>query len=213
MVDKVGVLGSGEVAQVLAKGFKSKGCNVRIGSREPSKLAAYARENGIAAGTFAEVAAHAELAVLSVHGQAAPALVASLASALSGKIVIDTTNPIAEGGPEGGILRFFTGPNESLMERLQAAAPGARFVKAWNSVGSANMIDPKFAGGPPTMFICGNDPRAKDEVAAILKGFGWDVEDVGDARGARAVEPLCQLWCARGFLHNQWNHAFKVLRA
>ena len=137
---------------------------------------------------------------------------ASEAGNHAGKVVIDTTNPIADEPPEDGIVRYFTGPNDSLMERLQKAAPEARFVKAWNSVGNHLMINPKLPGGRPTMFICGNDATAKAQVSALLDGFGWDVEDVGTVKGARAIEPLCQLWCAPGFLRNDWVHAYKVLK-
>lgn len=197
MAKKVGILGKGEVGTTLAEGFRKEGHEVRIGGR----------------GDLAAVAAFGEILVLAVKGTAAlSALAAAGSDALAGKIVIDATNPIEDGPPQGGILRFFTGPNESLMERLQAAHPNARFVKAFNSVGSSLMVEPKLSGGRPTMFVCGNDADAKREVTAILDAFGWDAEDVGGVEGARAIEPLCQLWCAPGFLRNDWKHAFKVLR-
>lgn len=210
MALNVGVLGSGTVSQVLAKGFANDGHRVAIGSREPGKLAAFAAENGITSGTFEAVAEGADVLILAVKGTAAESVVASLGARLDGKIVIDATNPIADAPPDRGVLRYFTGPNESLMERLQAAAPAARFVKAWNSVGNAFMIHPKFPRGRPTMFICGNDPAAKLQVAALLDGFGWNAKDVGFVESARTLEPLCQLWCAPGFLHNQWQHAFAL---
>lgn len=208
---KVGVLGSGDVGKVLALGFKKHGHDVRIGSREGTKLAGWSAENGVAEGTFEAVAAHGEVLVLGVAGRVAEELVKGLARTLEGKTVIDATNPIA-GGPVNGILPYFTGPNDSLMERLQKAAPGARFVKAFSSVGNAFMVNPSFPGGRPTMFIAGDDSGAKAQVTGILEQFGWDAEDVGGVEGARAIEPLCQLWCAPGFLRNQWAHAFKVLR-
>lgn len=210
---KIGVLGSGQVAQVLAAGFKKHGHAVQIGSRDPAKLAAFCAEKGIASGDFAETATFGDIVVLAVKGTAAKeALDLAGAERLSGKIVIDTTNPIADGPPEGGVLRYFTGANESLMERLQAAFPAARLVKAWNSVGNPFMVDPQMPGGPPTMFICGNDPAAKAEVTDILQRFGWDVEDSGGVQSARPLEALCQLWCARGFTQGKWAHAFKLLR-
>jgi predicted dinucleotide-binding enzyme len=210
---KVGVLGSGQVAQVLAKGFHSKGHAVHIGSRDPQKVADFARSAGIAPATFAEAAAAAELVVLAVKGGAArQALELAGAAALAGKIVIDVTNPIADAPPDGPVIRFFTGPNESLMESLQAAFPAARLVKAWSSVGAGLMVDPKLPGGPPTMFIAGDDAAAKRTVTELLGTFGWDAEDMGPAAGARAIEPLCVLWCIPGFLRNDWAHAFKLLR-
>lgn len=109
------------------------------------------------------------------------------------------------------MLRLFTEFNSSLMEQFQRRFPGARWVKAFNSVGSAYMVDPPF-DTRPTMFICGNDPRAKAEVSKLLDEFGWDAEDMGPASSARAIEPLCMLWCLPGFLENKWNHAFKLLK-
>src|SRR5262249_54552166 len=132
---------------------------------------------------------------------------------LAGKAVIDTTNPISESPPVKGVLRYFTTLDDSLMERLQRHAPEAHFVKAFSVVGNALMVDPKLPGGPPTMFMCGNDAGAKDQVKAILTEFGWDIEDLGAAEAARAIEPLCILWCIPGFLEKRWNHALKLLRA
>lgn len=208
---RYGVLGSGVVGQVLAKGLKARGYDVRIGSRTPGKLQAFSSETGIPEGQFEEVARHAEIAVLAVQGGAAERVVEDLADALAGKVVIDTTNPIA-GPPQGGLIPYFTGPDASLMERLMALAPGARFVKAFNSVGNAFMVDPQLPGGRPSMFIAGDDPAAKAEVAALLDAFGWETEDVGGAALARPVEALCQLWCAPGFLKGDWVHVYKVLR-
>jgi predicted dinucleotide-binding enzyme len=126
--------------------------------------------------------------------------------------VIDATNPIAKEPPQNGVLKFFTTLEDSLMERLQAKLPGAKLVKAFNSVGNAKMYKPGFRGGPPTMFICGNDSVAKKEVAGILRAFGWEAEDMGTVEAARAIEPLCILWCIPGFLRNEWTHAFKLLK-
>jgi predicted dinucleotide-binding enzyme len=211
---RIGIIGSGVVAQSLAKGFAGRGHPVRLGTREPTRLAGFSAESGALAVPVPQAAEFGELVVLAVKGTVAVAAIeAAGLPHLSGKVVIDTTNPISEAAPVNGVLQFFTGPNDSLMERLQKAAPRARFVKAWNSVGNAYFIDPKLPGGPPTMFICGDDPAARAEVGALLHGFGWDVEELAGATAARALEPLCQLWCARGFQTNQWSHAFRLLRA
>jgi predicted dinucleotide-binding enzyme len=212
---KVAVIGSGPVGQVLANGFLKSGDSVVCGTRNPSKLAAWAKAAGAkgSVGTPEEAARLAELVVLAVKGSAAENAVQLLGvDNLSGKTVIDTTNPIADAPPEDGVLRFFTTRDESLMERLQRIAPRANFVKAFSCVGNALMVDPGLPGGRPTMFICGNDEAAKDQVRAILDGFGWDAEDLGTAAAARAIEPLCILWCIPGFLRNDWVHAYKVLR-
>jgi hypothetical protein len=201
------------VGQVLAKGLKRHGYEVRIGSRTPKKLADFSATSGIPAGTFAEVAAWAEGLVLAVKGtMAQEALKQAGAANLRAKVVMDTTNPIADEPPEDAVVRFFTGPNSSLMEQLQKTFPDARFVKAFSSVGNAQMVNPKLPGGPPTMFYCGNDAEAKRVVARIIEQFGWEGADMGKAAGARAIEPLCQLWCIPGFLENRWNHAFKLLK-
>lgn len=210
---KIGVIGSGDVGQVLAAGFLGHGHEVAIGTREPKKLAAWAKAHPKARILgVPETAAFAEAVVLAVKGTAAAeALSKAGAELLAGKIVIDATNPIA-GAPKSGVLPFFTGPNESLMEILQKRFPEARLVKAFNSVGNARMVNPDFGGARPTMFICGNDAAAKAAVARLLDQLGWDAEDMGGVEAARAIEPLCMLWCIPGFLRNQWTHAFKLLK-
>ncbi len=211
---KVGVLGSGTVGQVLSEGFLKHGDEVMRGSRDPGKLAAWRAGAGprAQAGTFAEAARFGELVVLAVKGTAAAAAVDACGGALAGKVVLDATNPIAEAPPVNGVLRFFTGPNESLMETLQARAPAARFVKAFSCVGNALMVNPSLPGGKPTMFICGNDEGARREAARVLDRFGWEVADMGTAEAARAIEPLCMLWCIPGLRENRWKHAFKLLQ-
>ena len=211
---RIGVIGSATVGQTLAGGLKTHGYDVRIASRTPGKLAAFAQQSGIQAGTFADVAAWAEAVVLAVKGSAAEQAVRDAnPSNLRHKPVIDTTNPIADAPPEDGVLKFFTSPNDSLMERLQAAFPDVHFVKAFNSVGSALMVNPKFPAGRPTMFYCGNDAGAKALVASIIDKLGWEGSDMGSAKAARALEPLCQLWCITGFRENAWtNHAFHLMK-
>jgi predicted dinucleotide-binding enzyme len=213
---RIAVLGSGVVGQVLADGFLRHGYEVMRGTREPSKLAAWKSKSGgkAAVGTFAEAARSGEIVVLAVKGAAAEAVIDQCGpQSLAGKTVIDTTNPIAERPPVHGVLSFFTTLDESLMERLQKRAPAARFVKAFSCAGNAFMVNPKLPGGPPTMFMCGNDEAARTEVKAILTQFGWEIEDLGTAEAARAIEPLCILWCIPGFLGKGWSHALKMLRA
>ena len=211
---RIGVLGSGVVGQVLSDGFLKKGHEVTRGSREPSKLQAWASAAGPRghAGTFGEAARFGEVVVLAVKGAGAVEAAASCADAVAGKTVIDTSNPIADAPPVNGVLRFFTGPDDSLLERLQAKVPSAHFVKAFSCVGNALMVDPKLPGGPPTMFICGNDEAAKRQVVGLLDQLGWETEDLGAVEAARAIEPLCMLWCIPGFRQNRWDHAFKLLR-
>jgi hypothetical protein len=210
---KVGVLGSGDVAKTLGSGFLKHGHDVTLGTRAPGKLADWAKQNpkgGI--GGFADAAKFGELVVLAVKGTAAlDALRSANATNLAGKPVIDATNPISDAPPVNGVLRFFTNFDESLMERLQREFADVRFVKAFNSVGNACMVNPQFSGGKPTMFICGNDEAAKNTVSGVLAQFGWETADMGKAEAARAIEPLCMLWCIPGLLRNDWVHAFKLL--
>jgi predicted dinucleotide-binding enzyme len=210
---KIGVLGSGDVAKVLGSGFLKHGHAVTMGTRSPEKLAEWKTQNPQASvGSFDAAAVSAEMIVLAVKGTAAAdALRLAGAENLAGKPVVDATNPIEDKPPIHGVLQFFTNRNESLMEQLQQEFLSARFVKAFNSVGAASMVNPLFTGGKPTMFICGNDETAKKSVGGILETFGWETADMGGAEAARAIEPLCMLWCIPGFLHNQWTHAFKLL--
>ena len=125
--------------------------------------------------------------------------------------MIDTTNPIADAPPTHGVIKFFTSLDDSLMERLQREFTSVRFVKAFNSVGSGSMVDPRFKNGPPTMFICGNDEPARKTVSDVLVSFGWEVADMGQAEAARAIEPLAILWCIPGFLRQDWTHALRMI--
>lgn len=214
---KTGVIGSGIVGRVLASAFLKEGYEVMLGTRDITKdeVVNWQKENpGGMIGSFQETAQFGEIIVLAVGG-----LVAEDAIRLAGKehffekTVIDATNPIAAVPPENGVLKFFTSLDESLMEKIQQLIPDARVVKAFSCVGNAFMYKPNFAGGPPTMFICGNDDKVKQQVTDILASFGWETEDMGKVEAARAIEPLCILWCIPGFIRNQWMHAFKLLKA
>jgi len=210
---RVGVLGSGVVGRTLAEGFSRHGQETMLGTRNIAKLADWQKEHpSTQLGSFSEAARFGEMVVLSVKGSAAfDVLRAAGAANLSGKPVIDTTNPIADAPAVDSVLRFFTNLDESLMERLQREFSDARFVKAFNSVGAARMVNPRYKDGMPTMFVCGNDAAAKKTVAGILVDFGWDVADMGSAQAARAIEPLCMLWCILGLRDNEWTHAFKLM--
>ena len=212
---KIGILGSGVVGQTLASGFVKHGYEVMIGTRDANKLKEWKTRvgNKISIGGFKETAKFGEIIVLAVKGTVAKEVLQMAgAENLVGKTIIDATNPIADVPPENGVLKFFTTLDKSLMEELQSEFPKANFVKAFNSIGSAFMVNPDFNGEKPTMFICGNDNKAKKEVSQILNLFGFEVEDMGKVEAARAIEPLCMLWCIPGFLKNEWTHAFKLLK-
>jgi predicted dinucleotide-binding enzyme len=211
---KIGILGSGVVAKTLGAGFLKHGYSVMLGTRDAGKLAEWQAGDGAGAavGSMAEAAAFGDAVVLAVKGTAArAALELAGAEHIAGKTVMDAANPIADAPPVNGVLQFFTTINRSLMEDLQEAFPAANFVKAFSSVGSAFMVNPNFES-KPTMFICGNDEGAKAEVKQILDQFGWETGDFGMVEAARAIEPLCMLWCIPGFRENSWTHAFKLLK-
>ena len=214
MAKRIGIIGSGAVGQTLANGFIKHGYDVTIGTNSANKRDELAKKtNGKAKiGSFEETARFGEIVVIATKGSAAESATKSAGIAnLSGKTVIDTMNPIADAPPVHGVLKFFTSLDDSLMERLQKLAPDVKFVKAFSCIGNALMVNPT-KEAKPTMFICGNDAGAKKEVSAILDQFGHDVADMGGVEAARAIEPLCMLWCIPGFINNSWTHAFRLMK-
>lgn len=212
---KVAIIGSGAVGVALSKGFLKYGYGVTMASRDPSKLDGWLEaaepKDMASTGTPEEAAKDCDVVVLAVAGTAAAsALELCGHDNLKGKLVIDATNPIG-GGPDDGVLKFFTTMDESLMEQLQAKVPDAKFVKAFSCVGNAHMVDPDFES-KPTMFICGNDDEAKKTTTEILDKFGWETEDMGGVKSARAIEPLCMLWCIPLFQGAKGDYAFKLLK-
>jgi len=213
---KTGIIGSGIVGRVLATAFLKEGHDVMLGTRDVTKeeVVKWSDANpGGKTGTFEETARFGDMIVLATGGLVTEnAIKMAGIENFSGKLVIDTTNPIAAAPPVNGVLQYFTTMQRSLMENIQALLPEAHVVKAFNSVGNAFMYKPDFKGIKPTMFICGNDETAKEEVKQVLDAFGWETEDMGKATAAGAIEALCILWCIPGFLHNEWTHAFKLLK-
>ena len=212
---KVAVLGSGIVGQVLSSGFVKHGHQVMMGTRHPNADDVrkwLAQTSGASAGTFADAARFGEVIVLAVLGRIVDKVI-ELAGPNNfvGKTVIDATNPLADAPPVNGVLQYFTGPNESLGEKVQGLLPKAHVVKAFNSVGNNRMVNPQFKQGVPTMFFCGDNEAAKSQVSEIIRQFGYEPFDCGGIIASRALEPLCMLWCIPGFLRNQWTHAFRVL--
>jgi len=213
---KVGILGTGDVGRTLADAFVTLGHEVKMGAREASneKAVAWAKQAGPkgSAGTFADAAGFADLAVLATHGIANPeVLTAAGAERLEGKVVIDTTNPLdfSKGMPP----RLAVGHTDSGGEIAQRTVPRARVVKAFNIVGHKSMFRPEYVGGPPDMLICGNDADAKKHVTALLRDFGWpEVVDFGGIEASRYLEPLCLVWTIYGAKTGSWNHALKMLR-
>ena len=200
---RIAVLGSGQVGQALARGYLRHGHDVVIGTRQEAV-------EDLPVGRPAEAVSDADLVVLAVQGTAAVGLVTSLATELDGRVLVDATNPLqmGNGGPT-----LFVGTTDSLGEQVQRAAPRARVVKAYNTVGNALMVDPDLPGGRPTMFIAGDDADAKERVADLLRSTGWDVADLGGIEASRWLEAMCMAWVAYGATHGTWDHAFGLLRA
>ena len=212
---RVGIVGSGTVGQHLGAGFVKHGHEVWIGTREPAKLAEWAKKVGPKAHvvTTAEAARQGELLVVATRWEGTEAaLRAAGPENFKGKVVIDATNPLrySENAPPTLALGFET----SAGEKVQQWLPGAKVVKAYNTVGAPLMVDPEFQGGlKADMFIAGDDAQAKAKVADIVRSFGWEVVDAGGIRMSRVLEPLCELWVYVGISTGKWNHAFKLIRA
>ncbi len=213
MAQRIGIMGSGEVGRTLGAGFVRHGHQVKIGSRTPSKLAEWVSERGDAAsaGTFSEVAEFAEVAVLATHWAGTESAI-DLAGPerLGGKVLIDATNPLdfTDGFPP----RLTLGHSDSGGEQVQRWAPDAHVVKCFNSVGHAHMVHPEFPGGPPDMFIAGDNPDAKAVVSEICQRFGWGAVDMGQLTASRLLEPLAILWITQGANTKNYDHAFRLLR-
>lgn len=213
---RIGILGSGQVAQTLAAGFVAKGHDVVLGTRDPKTslaetkpgpygqppLSAWCRSNPkVKVVTMAEAAKHGETLVFAVHGAHVEEAVKQAGPAnLAGKLVLDTTNPL-EFGPNGAHLP--PSIKDSCLQTAQRAAPKAHFVKAWNCTPGGQMVNPKI--GPGDQFICGDDAKAKEQAAKILKEFGWNTADVGDSSMAPYVEGMALTvinWAAKA---NDWG--------
>jgi predicted dinucleotide-binding enzyme len=211
---KVGIVGSGDVAQKLGAGFIATKHEVRLGSRDPAsaKLSAWKAAQGAHAstGTFEDAARFGEIVVVATlwTGTESALNLAGPAN-FAGKTVIDATNPLAfaPNAPPGLAL----GHTDSGGEQVLRWLPGAHVVKAFNIVGNEDMFRPQFPGGPPDMFFCGNDEGSKKTVRGILESFGWSPVDLGGIEGARILEPLCLLWVSYMFRSGSRNHALKML--
>ena len=212
---KIGILGSGDVGQTLGAGFAGRGDDVMMGTRDPDqeKVRSWVKKTGkrASAGTFEEAASFGELLVLATLGAANESAIRMAGEKnFAGKVVMDTTNPLTF--EPGNLPTLFVGHTDSGGERVQRLLPRARVVKAFNTVGYAHMVKPKFPGGPPDMFLCGDDEAARKTVAGICEAFGWGVVDIGGIEGSRHLEPMCIVWVYHGILAKSWDHAFKLLR-
>jgi predicted dinucleotide-binding enzyme len=208
---KVGILGSGDVGKSFARAFGALGHEVVIGSRSPEKLRDFVAGEGdrVTSGTFDEAARSGDLLVLATQGMATEdAITMAGKSNFDNKVVIDATNPLDF---SGGAPRLAIGHTDSLGEQIQRSIPNARVVKAFNTVGNPLFFKPELPGGPPDMFIGGNDADAKKLVSQVCEAFGWGVIDLGGIEASRYLEPMCMAWVLHGVISGTWVHAFRML--
>jgi len=204
---KIGIIGSGVVAQTLGAKLIELGHDVVLGTRDPSKLdekknmAVTLREWVASTGkkgkvaSFQDAASHGELLISATHGQASvDALKIAGADKVGPKVLIDTGNELdfSKGMPPGALAS----QTNCLGEQIQAAFPNLKVVKSLNTIGAPVMVAPQaLAGGEHTVFVSGNDTAAKAAVAELLKSFGWkDVLDLGDISSARGPEMYMAMW-------------------
>lgn len=212
---KVGMLGSGGVGQSLGLGFASLGHEVMMGSRNPGKneIKSWRARVGAkaSAGTLAQAAAFGDLAVLATQWSGTEnAIRLAGPDHLAGKVLIDATNPLLV--LPKALPALAVGGGDSAGEQVQRWLPKARVVKAFNTVNHAHMVKPSFPGGPPDMFICGNDAAAKKLVSGICRDFGWGVIDMGGIEAARLLEPLALIYIQNAIRTGCWDYAFKLLK-
>ena len=177
---RIGVLGTGMVGRAISGKLAELGHDVQVGSRTAGE------------GTveFADAAAHGEIVFNCTNGAASLDALAA-AGDLAGKVVIDVANPL---DGSGGLL---VDTSDSLGERIQAAFPDARVVKALNTINCNLMVDPGLVPGDHVVFVCGNDEEAKASVTSLLGEIGWPAErvvDLGDITAARGTEHYLMLW-------------------
>ncbi len=210
---KIGIIGSGDVAQTLANGYLAKGYEVKLGTRSAEKLSDWKEKAGgdASVGSFAEAAQFGKVVFICAFGAAAlQAIELAGAENFQGKTVVDVTNSLdfSEGVPP----KFTATVGNSLGERIQNALPEAKVVKAFNTINRTTMIDPHFGEETATLFIAGNDANAKAETRRLAEEFGWEVEDLGGIEQAFFLEAFASMWVNYAFKYNSWTHAFKFLK-
>lgn len=198
---RIAVIGTGNVGAALGPEFAQQGHTIVYGSRDPSR--AEVKElvtrtgHGASAASQRDAVNGADIVVLAVPGVAAEQVTKELGN-LAGKIVLDPTNRVARNAD--GWSDFDKPANaNSNAEAIQAAAPGAHVVKAFNTLNFRQMVDPQTAGGPITITMAGDDAEAKAVVAKLITGMGLEVADFGPLRFARVLEEMLIVWAnARG---------------
>ena len=209
---KIGILGSGVVAQTLGSGFVGKGHHVKLGTREAAKLDGWVNEAGKdgSVGSLTDAAEFGELVIVAVSGAAAVSAVEQAGiDHFNDKTVIDVTNPLDF---SAGFPKFTVVQGNSLAEQLQRVLPGSKVVKAFNMINSNVMVDPKFGDERGTLFIAGDDKAAKNETTKLAEGFGWEVLDFGAIEQAYFLEAFAFGFISYAFKTNDWMRSIRFLK-
>ena len=212
---RIAIIGSGDVGQALARGLVESGHQIMIGTRNTDKKelkwTKKHKRDILSVGSYAQAADFGELAILAVAWHATDNVLAIIRPELSGKIVIDVTNPLLFVDDEDPTLAV--GHNMSAGEMVQQTLADSHVVKTLNTINFRHMVKPRYETGTPVMFMCGNNASAKTHVANLLMELGWqDIQDIGTIEKSRVLEPLCLLWIEYGVANNTWDHAVSILR-
>lgn len=190
--DRIAIIGTGDVAAALGPEFAAQGHTIVYGSRDPGReevLELVSKSgDGASVTTPRDAAENADIVVLAVPGMMVEDIALGLGS-LTGKIIIDPTNPLGRG--DAGFTHLVDTSNAEI---IQAIAPGSYVVKAFNSLNWQTMIDPDSAGGAVSIPLAGNSDLAKQKVAALVEGMGLEAIDVGPVENAHWVEGMLMLW-------------------
>jgi len=203
--DTIAIIGTGNVGGALGPEFAAQGHTIVYGSRDPDRAEVQelvARTSGDASATsMMSAAANVDIVVIAVPGGVAEELVSGLGD-LSGKIIIDPTNRVAPG--EDGFMNHTA--ETSNAELIQAAAPNAQVVKAFNTLNYRTMIDP---GGPVTIPLAGDSLEAKATVAMLVEGMGLEAVDVGPLRSSHVLEGMLTIWINASRADQPFDYHFR----
>lgn len=213
---RFGVLGTGSVGPTVATKLVQLGHDVALGARQATneKAVAWAAETGGHAMTMADTAAFGEIVINATLGAGSLEALQAGASHLSGKVVIDISNPIDT--TSGFPPTLLIANTDSLGEQIQRAFPAARVVKTLNTVNASIMVNPGAIPGGHNVFLSGNDTEAKQTVRELLQAFGWrdeDILDLGDITTARGPEMYLTLWLALAGAMGTWQHNIRAVKA
>jgi 8-hydroxy-5-deazaflavin:NADPH oxidoreductase len=190
---KIGILGAGNMGATLGRLWAELGHDVFFGLRDPKSAKAQAALSAVGSrarsGSAIDAAAFGEVVLVAVPWESAQQVIAAVAPQLTGKVLIDCTNPI-----KPDLSGLVIGHSTSAAEEISRWAPTARVVKAFNTVGASTLHDAKYGDHSASVFVCGDDPTAKNLVTRLAEGIGFDVIDAGPLTEARYLEPLALLW-------------------